>query len=835
MSSRIPELLAPAGSWEALQAAANNGADAIYVGAGAYNARVFAENPSPDDLDKWVLYAHLRSCRVYITLNTILFDHELPTALDIAKKAWAAGADGIIVQDWGLMSLLSDAFPDLPLHASTQMNFFHVDSLDWARENGLRRVVLPRELSLREISTRAKNAAKLGLETEVFIHGAQCMCYSGICYFSALHKRAGRSGNRGTCSQPCRMSYRLLSPGGKPAEERYLSPRDRWSIPLLAHLSEAGVTSLKIEGRMKNDAYVGVVVRTYRDCLDELKRTGKAPDDYTLGKIEERLAFAFNRGGTFSEHYMRGNVESQSGQRTSDDTYDFFSGRYPGKYGVLVGPLRSADKRNGNLAIAAERETELVRGDVLSLRQGNRELFSFPVGKLESSISPSGNAILLVKGLNPVNFDSLPSDVHVYQMTNLSDSRAVLSSKSAFRTPVTIELKRRTSCDSLSDTYVLRAEISAGIYEGLAVSLSENISKGDAGREPLSEERIQTQLQKTGDTPFTVSAVLLDSVEMPVSVALLNTLRRSLLANLEGEVAARTIREFSGMISDCSSGISTIPDSMSNSEATQDTSSFVQETHIHYSALARISGSLNEGADSYSFSIEDVLTAREFSRIEDLAADEPSAKFWLWLPGAFPDTGATRVHEARERMRIQFKDNYGGIFSSIPQSKSIPAAENFVFLPESNLANRFAVDAAIANGASGFCPSNELTGENLRRWLRNLSANARSRMLYLHVYGRIPWMQMRMSPLPPGASADSALLSVEDIPDTDKRLPILELPAMGITQILGSLEAPVSDGEELAICHEMGQRVCSVLHFLDETPEVRKNLIAQYNKTRRYV
>ena len=198
-----PELLAPAGSMDSLRAAVDNGADAVYLGVGSMNARANAQNFDEEDLPEIIKYAHLHSVRVYLTLNTLIRDDELPGALCLSKSAYEQGIDALIVQDLGLLHLLQSQCPYIPLHASTQMNLFDTGSIQWAKDHNLSRVVLPRELSIEEITRRTREADHNGLEVEVFIHGALCVCYSGLCLFSAMNGNGQRSGNRGLCAQPC--------------------------------------------------------------------------------------------------------------------------------------------------------------------------------------------------------------------------------------------------------------------------------------------------------------------------------------------------------------------------------------------------------------------------------------------------------------------------------------------------------------------------------------------------------------------------------------------------------------------------------------------------------
>ena len=281
------ELLSPAGSMEALRAAVQNGADAVYLGAEGFNARMGARNFSLDDLREAVTYCHVRGVQVHLTLNTLAVDRELPGAAELIRHGALLGVDAFIVQDLGLVSLCRQIAPEVPVHASTQMSIHSLEGVRAAAELGCSRVVLARELPEEQIAHICRSSP---VEIEVFGHGALCMCYSGQCYFSAVVGR--RSGNRGQCAQPCRLPY-----GYGRFEQRYpLSLKDSCALAHLRRLEEMGVTSLKLEGRMKRPEYVAVVTRIYRAALD-----GKPIRRSDLDELER----VFSRQG-FTDGYLRG-------------------------------------------------------------------------------------------------------------------------------------------------------------------------------------------------------------------------------------------------------------------------------------------------------------------------------------------------------------------------------------------------------------------------------------------------------------------------------------------------------------------------------------------------
>ncbi len=295
-STALPELLAPAGGVEALYAAVSAGADAVYLG-GRFNARAFAKNFDDEALSSAVSYAHLHGVKVYVTLNTLVYDKELSELLSYAKTVRDTGADAVIVADLGVMKLLRTHVPDLPIHASTQSFVHNQETADFYTERGALRVVAAREMGLPDIKTLVDTAKA---EVEVFLHGALCVCHSGQCLFSSLV--GGRSGNRGECAQPCRLPYN----GGYPLSLKDLSLADH--IPSLI---ESGVASLKIEGRMKSPSYVYGVTSIYRRLLDE----GRAATD----EEKERLSALFCRGG-FTDRYYTGKIrEKMIGTRSDED------------------------------------------------------------------------------------------------------------------------------------------------------------------------------------------------------------------------------------------------------------------------------------------------------------------------------------------------------------------------------------------------------------------------------------------------------------------------------------------------------------------------------------
>lgn len=386
------ELLAPAGDQEALRAAVENGADAVYLGGKLFNARQSAGNFDRQQLDEALQYAHIRGVNLYLTMNTLISDEEMEQALEFAQEAYLLGIDGIIVQDIGLAGALRRALPGLPLHASTQMTVYDLEGVRLLEKMGFHRVVLAREVSLEEMRRIAGNTS---LEVEVFVHGALCISYSGQCLMSSMI--GGRSGNRGRCAQPCRLPYQLVdvrrggmenrslrdkgcggqggsshqlsdirisdNPGNSDHRARYLlSPKDLCTVEHLDGLINSGVKSLKIEGRMKSPEYVATVVRVYRKYLD---RALEAADHSSRGNegVEEHdlrdLAQIFNRGG-FTEGYLYG----KSGQT-------MMSWEKPKNWGTYLGETLSYDRARETVRIRLS--APLSIGDGIEVWNGEEE------------------------------------------------------------------------------------------------------------------------------------------------------------------------------------------------------------------------------------------------------------------------------------------------------------------------------------------------------------------------------------------------------------------------------------------------------------------------------
>lgn len=524
MKKKSVELLAPAGGAAQLIAAVENGADAVYLGGRAFNARANAGNFEDETLRRAVDYAHRRGVLVFVTMNTLLAEEELAEALAYAEFLYEIGVDALIVQDLGFGAQVRRRMPALPLHLSTQATNCDVASTEAAARCGYDRIVAARELSLEEI--RALCAADR-CDVEVFVHGALCVCYSGQCQMSRHF--GGRSGNRGSCAQPCRLPYASRFAEGMPKAESMthpLSPRDLCLLDDIGALIDAGVCSFKIEGRMKSPEYVAVVTSLYRKYIDEYLEMGKLS---VRQEDRQALLQIFNRGA-FTDAYLHG----RSGE-------EMMSGFIPKNQGVPIG--RVAAVRKGSTLIDVELEQTLAIGDGI-------ELHGRAGGQTEGKAT--GNIITYYKELENglVRIGDLKGVVRKGDLVYRTSSGAQLDG--ARRTYDGIELneagsrrgKRKRPIDmhlTVQDGILtLTAET---VYEPGHVhweSLAPRAVTVQAGPFASAEERATPReryanaLSKTGDSPFALRRLVVDGeLSCIVRAAELNALRREAFARLE--------------------------------------------------------------------------------------------------------------------------------------------------------------------------------------------------------------------------------------------------------------------------------------------------------------
>lgn len=476
------EILAPAGSREALERAQAAGADAVYLGYAAFSARAGAGNFDAEELKDALAFAHLHHMRVYVTVNTLVRDGELEEVLALLRMLNRLRADGVLVQDLGILRMARRRFPELRIHASTQMAVHNESGVRWCAGKGMKRVVLARECSLEEI----RRSAGTGTEIEVFVHGAQCVSVSGECLFSSMVGE--RSGNRGRCAQPCRKQYLF---GGRPGA--WLSPRDLCLRDDLPRLAEAGAASLKIEGRLKRPEYVFTVTESYRRGMDSLREGKFRPAD---PEEKEALKQIFHRGG-FMRGYAFGAEDAGVIQPGSVN-----------HQGLRAGKVISC---RGNLA-RVRLERRLHDGDGLRVKHGEQEWELLYAGKTAEAGETA--TVRLREGVT-----ASPGD-EVWRLTDAEQLKRAAEAPLR-RIPVRMEAEAWPGKElrlSVSD-----GELEIQVY-GEPVSEARN-------RETTGEE-MKRQLQKTGGTDFEVREIRVRTAGAFVPVSALNGLRRAGLEQL---------------------------------------------------------------------------------------------------------------------------------------------------------------------------------------------------------------------------------------------------------------------------------------------------------------
>ena len=523
--SKLPNLLAPAGSWECAKAAVENGADAIYFGLDRFNARMRADNFTASDLPDLMAFLHQRGVKGYVTLNTLIFTQELPQIEKYLQQVIAAGVDAAIVQDIGLCRLIRQLSPDFPIHASTQMTVTSAAGVAFAQQLGCQLVVLARECSLKEINRIQDHLRdrEIALPLEVFVHGALCVAYSGQCLTSEA--LGGRSANRGECAQACRMTYDLIADGHlvDVGDRQYLlSPQDLSGLPVLPSLLETGVACLKIEGRLKTPEYVANVTRVYRDALDRaIAQPTLAPEDIpakpqTPPPDERyRLEMAFSRG------LFTGWFEGINNQA-------LVHARFGKKRGVYLGQVLRVHKDG----VTIELEAPVKPGDGVVFDKG-RPAAGEEGGRIYAVQIRRDQTAFLTFGKRDLNLKRVQVGDKLWKTSDPELDKAVRQSYTGatpqFQRPITLEVH-----GSVGHPLVAIAHDT----QGYTAQVESAMSLVAAHSKPLTHKRLIQQFSRLGNTPFFLQDLtnhLQGEVMLPVSE--LNRLRRDCVAQLAAQRA----------------------------------------------------------------------------------------------------------------------------------------------------------------------------------------------------------------------------------------------------------------------------------------------------------
>ena len=498
-----PEILAPAGSMESLKAAVNAGADACYAGGNMFSARAFAGNFDTTELLEAIDYCHIHNVKLYMAVNTLLKNSEMKDLIPYLDPFYREGVDGIIVQDVGVIRSLSKAYPDLPLHGSTQMSVCSTYGAEFLKNLGMTRFVPARELSLNEIKS-IKEAVDIEIET--FVHGAMCFCYSGKCLMSSF--AGGRSGNRGRCAQPCRKAY-----NSKQFNHEYaLSMKDMCTLASLPQLIEAGIDSFKIEGRMKKPEYVAAAVHAYSEITDEC--INGHLNEKRIAYHTDRLMDIYNRGGFSSGYYYMKNGK------------EMLANKRPNHTGTLIGKVEAVEAPFVYIRL----ERGIQAKDVLEIRTGTEQ-------NIELTSNVTAQAGQKIR-LNANNLRQIRKDMHVYRTRN-----------NALIEDIGVRFIQK---EKQTDIY---GKVTAKIGEPITLELFSGVDdisvkvKGEcisqAAKRPVEVTQIIDKLSKTGGTGFNFYLESECDENIFISLGSLNVLRREAVRRLEQALIGRYRRRVS--------------------------------------------------------------------------------------------------------------------------------------------------------------------------------------------------------------------------------------------------------------------------------------------------
>lgn len=511
MGEKVVELLAPAGNISSFKAAINAGADAIYMGVGKYNARAMAQNFTIDEYIKCLDYAHIRGVKVYLTLNTLVEDSDIKEILDMLLKLYEYGLDAVILQDIGLANIIHKVFPDLHMHASTQMSVYSLEQVKFLEEIGFKRVVLARELSLEEIKYIVNNTE---VEIEVFIHGALCVSLSGQCLMSL--SIGNRSANKGECAQPCRMKYELYDFKDNKLEDTYLlSKKDIYGLDILKDIIESNITSLKIEGRNKTPEYVAYVTSKYRKYIDLYNKN----KNFKLDNDDQKnLLQIFNRSGK-SHGYLKGVEYKNSITTMSPKNTGIFLGKVMEKKGKHIKlKLESSIDLHDGIEIYNDKET--VSTIVTSIKDNNFKQINSNVEK--------GNIVYIGDIKQNVNVND---KIYKTSSSNLNDEiRNKYLKRCIRRRKIELNIKIKNNETIKLFTKLLGKEY---VYDTLIVpQKSQN--------KPVNIDVIRQVFSKTQDNGIEFSSINAQIEDgLFVKISSLNEARRNFVSMLEEKCCIR--------------------------------------------------------------------------------------------------------------------------------------------------------------------------------------------------------------------------------------------------------------------------------------------------------
>ena len=572
------ELLSPAGDYECLKASVQNGANSVYLGTDTFSARAFASNFSIEELEKAIQYAKIRGVKTHLTLNTLITDNEFDSVMNIAQKAYEFGVDAIIVQDLGLATALLNKFPDLPIHASTQMTVHNLNGALELQSLGFKRIVLARELSVNEIDYICKNT---DIEIETFIHGALCISYSGQCLFSSM--LGGRSGNRGKCAGPCRLPYELIENNKSINSGYLLSTKDLCGLEYIPDLIRAGVKSFKIEGRMKSPEYVATVTRIYRKYID-LALSG---DDYIIDENDKKeLLQVFNRGMSSSGHF------------NNEGNKNLVFKEKPNNMGLFLGKVQKYNNKKGYITVKLNEPIGI--GDTIAF---GTETSSYTISELMDTnmhnikFTTPGQTVVIGRIKGNIKLGNM-----IYKM---SSKRLNISAKKSYdkeNRKVLLNCQIRIKKDTPIQISVTSAS-NIEIYKDLKINYISDIIPLEAKTRPIDKNTIISHFSRTSTTPYAFKKldIDLDSNLFIPKLSTVNDLRRNIL-NMVEQYVIKKIRRSSCNIDTniiCNNNILKTNTDISKKSSNSFSSGYIKKTKL-------------------SLLLNDLHTDFDYSKIDDV-------------------------------------------------------------------------------------------------------------------------------------------------------------------------------------------------------------------------
>lgn len=495
----LTELLAPAGSYETFVIAVNAGADAVYIAGQNYGARAFAQNFTINEIEKAVKYAHLNGVKVHVTVNTLVNEFEIIDVMDYLFKLYQIGVDAVIVQDFGIIYLLKNLIPELEVHASTQMALNNYSSVKWASKNNISRVVLPREINIGQIKEFKEQLAKddIKMDLEVFGHGALCYSVSGNCYISSYN--SGRSGNRGACAQPCRRQYKLKYRGYNVGNGFLMSTHDLATYNHINEISDAGVTSLKLEGRMKSGTYIGTIVDSYRNIIDG-----------NSGDYAKNLHLVFNR--KFTDGYL---LDEKPGDVMGRDA--------SGHEGLYIGDIIDINGTKVTIEVKnKENYIPLEIGDGIAFKYNGKIKGIY----LDDIVSQNEDKIII----NTTRAVKEGTEVFISYSKSINENIKKFQ-KEQIKQNIGINFTLSWD-DNLTATIKVEFYLDEELIN-FRYKVQNQFEK--AINKPITEDKIKAQLYKTGGTPFFIDSINIENMPKDIFITMgnLNKIRRDIIKKSE--------------------------------------------------------------------------------------------------------------------------------------------------------------------------------------------------------------------------------------------------------------------------------------------------------------